>query len=133
MADETPAAVVPAEARGLGHDPVSVEVALVPRTTGWRLGRAARWWVAGAVLAPVLGVLPPHAPWALAAGAGGVVLGLRKWGERYTLVRLRGSCPRCGEGLAFDGATPLKLPHRVSCDACGNPVVLHLDGGALPA
>lgn len=116
-----------AEARVFGHDPTPVTLRVVPRSTAWRAGRAARWLAAGAVLAPVVAVLPPHAPWAVGAGAGGVVLALRKWGERFTLVGVDGRCPRCGSILVHSGRTPLRVPHPTACEGCGNPVALHAD------
>lgn len=133
MPSASGSAVVPAEARVFGHTPVEVELTLVPRSTGWRAGRAVGFLAAGAVLAPVLAVVPPHAPWAVAAGAGGLVLSLRKWGERFTLRGVQGRCPRCDAALGFDGSTPLRIPHSMSCDACGNAVALHVDKGGLPA
>lgn len=78
-------------------------------------------------MAPVVGVVPPHAPWAAGAGVGGIVLGLRKWGERFTLQNVEGVCPRCDASLGLTGTPPLKSPHPIPCDACGNPVSLRID------
>ena len=116
-----------------GHDPRPATLSLVPRSTAWRATRAARFAVIGAVLAPVVAILPPHAPWAVAAGAGGAVLALRKWRERYTLVALDGECPRCDRELATEGVGPLREPHRVSCEGCGNPVEVRVEASALPS
>lgn len=130
--DPTVAAVV-AEARVFGHDPTEARLRIIPRSTRWRVGRAARWFVGGAVLAPVVAILPPHAPWAVGAGAGGLVLGLRRWNERFTLIELTGSCPRCGAALQHEGRTPLRTPHSISCEECSNPVALHPDlSGVTP-
>lgn len=131
MATPDDSRTVFAEARVFGHEPTAVSLRVVPRSTGWRASRAVRWLVAGAVVAPVVAVVPPHAPWAVGAGAGGLALALRKWGERYTLVGLDGLCPRCGAALEHDGRTPLKTPHRTACDECGNPVALHPDPTGL--
>lgn len=120
-----------AEAHVFGHDATAVEVVVTPRSPGWRAGRAARWIVSGLVLAPVVGVLPPHAPWAAGAGLGGLVLGLRKWGERFTLEGIEGSCPRCEAALELVGTPPLRIPHPVPCDGCGNPVSLRIDAVEL--
>ena len=117
---------LPAEAHVFGHEATPVQLVLTPRSTGWRAGRAARWIVGGLVLAPVVGVLPPHAPWAAGAGVGGLVLGLRKWGERFTLQEIEGACPRCAATLALTGTPPLRSPHPIPCDACGNPVSLRI-------
>lgn len=83
------------------------------------------------MLAPVVGVVPPHAPWAAGAGLGGLVLGLRKWGERFTLQEVEGVCPRCGAALALVGTPPLRTPHTIPCDACGNPVSLRISDEEL--
>ena len=123
---------VSATAHVFGHDPVTVRLTLVPRSPGWRASRAARYLVGGAVLAPLVAIVPPHAPWAVGAGAGGLVLGLRKWGERFTLTAVDGLCPRCGAPLPFGGATPLKTPHSLGCEECGNPVILRIDPAELP-
>jgi hypothetical protein len=120
-----------AKAHVFGHEPTPVRVVLTPRSTGWRAGRAARWIVGGLVMAPVVGVVPPHAPWAAGAGVGGLVLGLRKWGERFTLREVEGACPRCASALGLTGQPPLRSPHPIPCDACGNPVSLRIDPAEL--
>jgi hypothetical protein len=124
---------VAATASVFGHEPTPVTLGLIPRSTGWRVSRALRYLLAGAVAAPVLAVLPPHAPWAVAAGTGGTLLALRKWRERFTLVSLEGACPRCGAPLEGGGSGPLREPHRISCDACGNPVVVTVEPNDLPS
>ena len=138
---QTPGASVSAESSStavtgtasvFGHEPVAVTLQLIPRSTGWRLNRTLRYLIGGAVAAPVLAVLPPHAPWAVAAGAGGTLLALRKWRERFTLLGMEGTCPRCGAGLDAGTGVPLREPHRISCDACGNPVIVSVDAEALP-
>lgn len=121
---------VPAEAHVFGHPPTTVVLEVIPRSTRWRRGRALRWFLLGAVLAPLLAILPPHAPWGVAAAMTGVVLGVRRWRESYTLVGIEGPCPRCGQALESEGATPLSFPHAVGCPACGNLVTLQAD---LPA
>lgn len=130
MASQSDSLSVPAEARVFGHDPTTATLQVIPRSTRWRVGRATRWFVGGAVLAPLVAILPPHAPWAVGAGAGGLVFGLRRWNERFTLVGLEGRCPRCGHALDHEGRTPLKTPHTVTCVGCSNPVALHPE---LPA
>ncbi len=131
MAAPSSPTTVSAKAQVFGHDPTSVQLTLVPRTTRWRAVRAAPFLVGGIVLAPILGILPPHAPWAVGAGGGGLYMALRKWGERFTFVGVEGICPRCGAGLNLSGAPPLKMPHRIPCDACGNPVSITVEPGEL--
>ncbi|MEK9500391.1 hypothetical protein [Gaopeijia maritima] len=130
MASHSDTVTLPAEARVFGHDATPAALEVIPRSTRWRTGRAARWFVGGAVLAPLVAILPPHAPWAVGAAAGGLAFGLRRLNERYTLIDLEGRCPRCGAALAHEGRTPLRVPHSVTCGSCSNAVALHPE---LPA
>ena len=50
-----------------GFPDTRAELDVRPRSTGWRLGRASAFIGGGFVLAPLVGLFPPHAPWALAA------------------------------------------------------------------
>lgn len=127
MASSLPTMTVSAEARVFGHDPTSATLHVIPRSTRWRLVRASRWFVGGAVLAPLVAVLPPHAPWAVGAAAAGLVVGMRRWKERHTLIDLEGRCPRCDGPLEHEGRTLLRTPHSVTCLGCSNPVALHPD------
>jgi hypothetical protein len=69
------------------------------------------------VIAPFVAIVPPHAPWAIGALATGVILARRRWLERFTLERVEGVCPKCGEPLAVKAAR-LRLPHLVACEGC---------------
>jgi hypothetical protein len=98
----------------------SKEAALevLPRSTGWRGLRAAGFMAAGLALAPAVGLVPPHAPWALLALGLGGFLGIRKWKERYTIVGFQGECPKCGGSLSIPPGTPLRPVMTLSCPGC---------------
>jgi len=91
---------------------------VVPRSLAWRGRRSAAFLAIGLILAPILGVVPPHAPWALGALAFGGFFGLRKWKERFTLFALRGLCPKCGGTMKVKKGTPLRTNLSVPCDGC---------------
>ena len=89
--------------------------------------------MSGALIAPLVAIVPPHVPWAAGAGLGGLFLGLRKWHERFTLTDVEGPCPRCGAALVFAGRAPLRQPHSLHCPGCQTPVVLRIASDVLPA
>lgn len=112
-----------------GFEDTPADVSLRPRSPGWRAGRAARILGAAVLVAPVVALVPPHVPWALGALGGGVILARRRWAERYTILALTGSCPRCGGELSVRGVVRLRRPHPLGCEACGHEPVLHVDLG----
>ena len=77
-----------------GFSPGEALIHAVPRTRAWRGTRALAFVLGGALLAPVVGVIPPHAPWVAGALGFGLFLGIRKWRERFTLESLRARCPK---------------------------------------
>ncbi len=106
-----------------GYPGTSGEVTLRPRPRAWRVGGAVRYGIAGLVAAPLVGLVPPHAPWAVGALVGGIVLARRRYKERFTLEAVQGRCPRCGGRL---GARPgrLRSPHPIACEACHHECTL---------
>jgi hypothetical protein len=123
---------VPAEARLVlfGFDATPAIAHLRVRARGWRVGGALKIMAGSLVVAPVVGIVPPHAPWVVGALASGAVLARRRWTERYTLEGLDGVCPKCGHGV---DARPgrLRTPHPVPCDGCRHEARLELVEGAL--
>ncbi len=105
------------EAVLFGFDSSEVRVRVRPRDRGWRMAGAAQRLGVGLVAAPLLGLVPPHAPWALGAVAAGAILARRRWTETHTLLEVEGSCPRCGEGFRVS-TTRLRHPHPLECDGC---------------
>lgn len=110
-----------------GHEATPATVRLLLRSRRWRTLRALRVAGAGLLVAPLLTLVPPHAPWALGAVVGTLFLARRRLGETHTLVDLRGPCPHCGEGVTIHAPTRLRWPHPVACEACHHEVTLHLD------
>lgn len=115
---------VPARFVLFGHDPVETSVRVVPRSTSWRFWRTARISALFLLVTPVVGIIPPHAPWVAGALTAAIVLGRRRWTERYSVAAFKAPCPRCGHELALKPGTRLKVPQPVSCDGCGHEPLL---------
>lgn len=111
-----------------GHDPTPATVRVLRRSRRWRTVRALKVAGIGVVAAPVLALVPPHAPWALGALIGSLFLARRRLLETHTLVGLEGSCPHCGEAVTLEAPARLRLPHPVSCEACHHEVTLRVEG-----
>lgn len=122
------------EARAVlfGFDASPVELQVVPRTRQWRVGGAARALAISLVVAPVVAVVPPHAPWAIGALAAGGYFARRRWTETHTLVGVDGACPKCGEAFRTS-ASRLRRPHPLECEGCHHVSELRIPDGALPA
>ena len=93
---------------------------LLPRSRNWRAVRATVFFGGGLVLAPAVGLFPPHAPWATGALVLGTVLGLRKWREHFTILSLRALCPKCGGPMAIRKGTPFRNTISVPCEGCNH-------------
>jgi len=116
---EGPTASFEADARIqlFGFDPTPATLSLRPRSRSWRVGGAVRTMVVTLIVAPMVAVIPPHAPWLIGVLAGGGFLARRRWREHYTVVGVEGRCPRCGGPLEAPGGR-LRSPHPVLCTAC---------------
>jgi hypothetical protein len=115
-----------------GFDATRARVRLLPRSRAWRLRGVIPIVLVTLVLAPIVGVIPPHAPWILAVVVGGTLLARRRWKWRYTLTAVEGTCPRCGAELHVRPGR-LRDPHTLSCEACRNDIVLKLPPEVLEA
>ncbi|MDZ7779639.1 MAG: hypothetical protein U5R14_06830 [Gemmatimonadota bacterium] len=113
-----------------GYEPVAVVAEIEPRPRSWRLSGAARSLGIGVLLAPIVAVVPPHAPWAIGALAVGAVLGRRRWIETHTLMAVEGACPKCGGPLTVKPQR-LRRPHPLECEACHHTSALELPAEAL--
>jgi len=91
---------------------------VLPRSTAWRGTRASAFFGGGLLMAPILGVLPPHAPWVAGALGLGGFFGIRKWRERFTLMSFHGECPKCGGALGLRKGIPLRAELSVPCEGC---------------
>ena len=110
-----------------GFASTSAELAVLPRSAAWRRLRGGAFFAGGLAGAPVVGMVPPHAPWAIGALAIGVYLGLRKLRERFTLISLQGCCPKCGGALSLSPGTPLQREMAVPCEGCHHDSRLSID------
>jgi hypothetical protein len=114
----TPDPTVAARFTLFGHAPSPATVDLEPRPLAWRLRRSLTVLGLALVAAPAVFVIPPHVPWALGVIAAGVFFARLRWSERFTIRRLEGECPRCGNPIGSMEEERLRVPHTVSCDAC---------------
>lgn len=121
---------VQGEAVVFGFPNTRVELSVRRRAVSWRAGGAARTLAVFVLIVPLVAIVPPHAPWAIGALAAGAVLARRRWSERFTLERVAGACPKCGEPLVVKPAR-LKLPHPVSCEACHHQTALRFSEDVL--
>jgi hypothetical protein len=121
---------VEGEAVVFGFPPTAVELSVRRRASSWRVGGAARTLLICVVVAPFAALVPPHAPWAIGALGVGVVLARRRLSERFTLERVDGACPKCGETLSVK-AGRLRRPHPVACDGCHHQTALRFPVEAL--
>jgi hypothetical protein len=113
-----------------GYDPTPATIHLLPRSRSWRVGGSVRTMAIAVLVAPVMGIVPPHAPWIIGALAGGGLLARRRWTERFTVVGVEGTCPRCGAPIkAATGR--LRSPHPVSCEACNFEASIEIPPEAL--
>ena len=101
--DDAGTVQVPGRIALFGYDPVEVRLELLPRSRRWRL------WGAGRI--------PPHAPWILGVLGVGGFLARRRWQERFTVVDIDGTCPKCEAELSVAQGR-LRTPHPVPCEGC---------------
>lgn len=113
-----------------GFDPRAVTLRLLPRSRRWRLLGAGRTMAVALVLAPVAGLVPPHVPWILGVLGVGAFLARRRYEERFTVVGIDGSCPKCGAPLEVPRGR-LREPHPVPCERCHHEGSVKVAGEAL--
>lgn len=114
-----------------GHDPTPARLELRARSRAWRLRRLLPPLLATLVVAPLVALLPPHAPWAVGALVVGGALAWRRWSERYTVRAFSGTCPRCGADLELPSDTRLRFPHPLECPRCRHEPILEVDPDRL--
>lgn len=111
-----------------GFPSTSVRVRGIPRSRRWRAVRAGLFGAGGLFLAPAVGMIPPHAPWAAGSLGLGLFLGLRKWRERFTVLSMDATCPKCGARVALEEGSALRPGTTVPCESCHHDPVLRLEG-----
>ena len=113
-----------------GYDATEATVRIQPRSRSWRLWGAVRTQAVGLVLAPAVGLVPPHVPWALGALGVSFFLARRRWRHVFTVASVTGPCPKCGKPVT-PRAGMLRTRHSVPCDGCHHELSLVLPPGAL--
>ena len=106
-----------------GSEPRPARLEVTARPRAKRATRAAGSAAATLLVAAGVALLPPHAPWLLAALAIGGWRTSREWRGEFELHAFEGTCPRCAEPLKLDEryiTPPLQLP----CYACHAQVQL---------
>ena len=115
-----------------GFESTEALASIQPQGRRWRVGGAARTMGIFLVIAPVVAIVPPHAPWAIGALAAGVILARRRIIERFTLIALEGTCPKCDAPLRVK-RTRLRMPHPITCEACHHQGSLKVPAETLSA
>lgn len=118
------------EATLFGFPNTKVSLTVRPRPTSWRVAGAAATMGGFTVLAGLVAIVPPHAPWLIGSLVGGALLARRRWIERYTLESVQGACPNCGADLVVKPSR-LRSPHPVMCEGCHHESTIRFDEGAL--
>lgn len=113
----TDAAPLAARTVVFGSAPRPAHLVVTRRSRGERLGRTLIALVAALLAAPLLALLPPHVPWALAALIIGGWIARRQWLGELRVHQFSGDCPRCEAPLELDSSL-ITLPLRVACLNC---------------
>lgn len=121
---------VDSEVTLFGFEPTPASATIVARGKAWRVGGAARTFGLFFVVSPFVAVFPPHAVWPIGALLTGAFLARRRYIERFTLLGLEATCPKCGKELLVK-KTRLRAPHSLPCEACHHESTLKVPDGAL--
>ena len=114
-----------------GHEPTPARTEITYRPRSLRLTRALMYLVGFWALAPLVFFIPPHIPWALAAVVLGIYFAWANWTGTYQVRSVQGSCPRCGNALAVEAGTKIRLPYRMTCYQCHHEPHLEIDTSRL--
>ncbi|MGH7605714.1 MAG: hypothetical protein ACREME_00115 [Gemmatimonadales bacterium] len=115
---------LPARLAIFGHAPTAVSLRVEPRSATARKARAAIALVACWALVPLVALIPPHVPWALAAFVAGIYLARRNWNGTHVVRSCEGTCPRCETPVRIRPDTLIRLPHAVTCYGCQSELIL---------
>ena len=110
-----------------GHEPTEATVIVLERSRRWRIGRTVMVAALTLIAAPLVALIPPHAPWAVAALGIGATMTRRRWLELHTIQSMSGDCPRCGTLQIIDRPTRLRHPHALSCPTCHHEPLLRVN------
>ena len=119
------ALVVDGEVTLFGFPSSQAVVTILPRPRSWRITGALRTMAIFLAIAPLVALVPPHAPWPIGALAVGVILARRRLSETFTLQALQGVCPKCATTLSVKPSR-LLVPHPMPCEGCHHVSSLRL-------
>jgi hypothetical protein len=118
-------AEVPASLTAFGYAPRPASAVVVEQTPGQRFGRTAAglatWW--GLALG---GLFIPVAHFVLVPTflVGGVIVAIRRSREDRRLLRIRGTCPRCGTPEELTPGGRFVSGRSLDCPACHGNLTL---------
>ncbi|HAC07455.1 MAG TPA: hypothetical protein DCF71_16535 [Gemmatimonadetes bacterium] len=115
-----------------GFESTEAFASIQPRGRRWRVGGAARTMGIFLVIAPMMAIVPPHAPWLIGALTAGIILTRRRLIERFTLISLEGTCPKCDATIDVK-RTRLRIPHPLTCQSCHHQASLKVPAETLAA
>ena len=115
-----------------GFEKVAVQAAIQPRSRAWRVGGAARTMAIFVVVAPFVAIFPPHAVWPIGALLTGGLLARKRYVERFTVVSLSGTCPKCDKAFEVKSGR-LLVPHPVPCPDCHHEASVRFPAESLEA
>lgn len=127
---EHPTVAVKGQVTLFGYPSTDATARVRMRPRSWRLAGAIRRAATGVVLAPFVGLIPPHAPWIVGSLGVGAILARRRWQERFTVESVDGPCPRCQAPMSLRPGR-LRSPHPLTCDACHYESSLEVPAEAL--
>jgi hypothetical protein len=110
-----------------GAPPTSGVATVVSQARSTRFRRALTALLLCWVLACVVIFVPPHLPWVAASVITGVVLFVRRLREDVRLLRLCGTCPRCGRSHEHAIGGRFRSGRTIVCPHCHNQLTLHID------
>jgi hypothetical protein len=116
-----------------GAPPTPATAVLVSQSLGQRLARAVGVLVACWAVA-IVAIFIPLAHFFLVPGflVLGVVWAALRGRERERLLRLRGTCPRCGREAEFVPGGPQGRQTAVDCPRCFTRLVVTVEPPATP-
>lgn len=126
MTDSTEPITSPARLTLFGFAPVPAHVRVIHRPRSLRLSRALLWLVGCWALAPLVGLLPPHLPWALTAFGAGIYFARTNWRGTYEIQSLEARCPSCGHALTVKPGTRVGVEYPITCYNCHQEPLLEL-------
>ena len=115
---------LPAQLTLFGHSPAPAMLRAEPRSGPGRRARALIALLVCWALVPIVAIVPPHIPWALAAFIAGIYLARKNWRGTHLVHELEGACPRCETPVRMRRNTLIRLPHALTCYGCQSELIL---------